>query len=225
MNVNNFNPNQFPIMLNMMNNIYPNMGFNMNNFNNLNNQSLMNTMANWMNMNPFLIQAYNNMIQMNMNQMNMNQMNMNQMNMNQMNMNQSNNKMNFVKVSNSEAKSKTSIFKNLPNMNFDASSPFDNSPKANIVFNTQKGHTTNLIASYNMKVKDLLLKYVEKLGLGPGVIGDSIFFLFNGKKLKLNEEKTVCECGLHNGGHIVVLDIKEVIGAKNFIKPFTILEK
>ena len=212
MNGNNFNQNQFYMMLNMMNNMYPNMGYNMNNYNNLNNQLLMNQMLNWMNMNPNLMQLYNNMNQMNMNQMNMNQMNMNQMNINQKNSNQ--NKMNFIKVSPLEAKNRTNVLKNIPNINFDASSPFDNSPKANIVFNTQKGQVTNLIASYNMKVKDLLLTYVTKLGLGPGVMGESLFFLFNGQKLNFKEEKTVFEIGLHNGGHIVVLDKKEVIGAK-----------
>ena len=217
MNGNNFNQNQFYMMLNMMNNMYPNMGYNMNNYNNLNNQLLMNQMSNWMNMNPNLMQLYNNMNQMNMNQMNMNQMNMNKMNMNQMNINQKNsnqNKMNFIKVSPLEAKNRTNVLKNIPNINFDASSPFDNSPNANIVFNTQKGQVTNLIASYNMKVKDLLLTYVTKLGLGPGVMGESLFFLFNGQKLNFKEEKTVFEIGLHNGGHIVVLDKKEVIGAK-----------
>ena len=207
MNGNNFNQNQFYMMLNMMNNMYPNMGYNMNNYNNLNNQLLMNQMLNWMNMNPNLMQLYNNMNQMNMNQMNMNQMNMNQNNTNQ-------NKMNFIKVSPLEAKTRTNVLKNIPNINFDASSPLDNSPKTNIVFNTQKGQVTNLIASYNMKVKDLLLTYVIKLGLGPGVMGESLFFLFNGQKLNLNEEKTVYEIGLHNGGHIVVLDKKEVIGVK-----------
>ena len=212
MNGNNFNQNQFYMMLNMMNNMYPNMGYNMNNYNNLNNQLLMNQMLNWMNMNPNLMQLYNNMNQMNMNQMNMNQMNMNQMKMNQNNTNQ--NKMNFIKVSPLEAKTRTNILKNIPNINFDASSPLDNSPKTNIVFNTQKGQVTNLIASHNMKVKDLLLTYVIKLGLGPGVMGESLFFLFNGQKLNLKEEKTVFEMGLHNGGHIVVLDKKEVIGAK-----------
>ena len=212
MNGNNFNQNQFYMMLNMMNNMYPNMGYNMNNYNNLNNQLLMNQMSNWMNMNPNLMQLYNNMNQMNMNQMNMNKMNMNQMNINQKNSNQ--NKMNFIKVSPLEAKNRTNVLKNIPNINFDASSPFDNSPKANIVFNTQKGQVTNLIASYNMKVKDLLLTYVTKLGLGPGVMGESLFFLFNGQKLNFKEEKTVFEIGLHNGGHIVVLDKKEVIGAK-----------
>ena len=204
--MNNFDPITFNMMLNMMNNMYPNQGYNMNNYNSYNNQNLMNFMINWMNANPILFQMYQNMNQMNQN---MNQ-NMNEY-ANQNNNNS--NKMKFIKVSPSEAQQSVSK-KNMQNLNFDASSPFDNSPKTNIVFNTQKGHTTNIIASYNMKVKDLLLNYVQKLGLGPAVMGDSLFFLFNGSKLKLNEEKTIYDIGLHTGGHIVVLDVKEVIGAK-----------
>ena len=196
MNFNNIDPVTFNMMLCMMNNMYPNMGYNMNNFNYnmLNTQNGMNLMTNWMNSNPNLFQTYQNMNQMN-------------------NINQNKFRMNVVRVSNNEAKKGGIFNNNTGNLSFDASSPFDNSPKANVVFNTQKGHTTNMIASYNMKIKDLLLNYVQRLGLGPGVMGDSLFFLFNGQKIDLNEERTVFDIGLHNGGHIVVLDVKEVIGA------------
>ena len=196
MNFNNIDPVTFNMMLCMMNNMDPNMGYNMNNFNYnmLNTQNGMNLMTNWMNSNPNLFQTYQNMNQLN-------------------NMNQNKYRMNVVSVSNNEAKKGGIFNKNMGNLSFDASSPFDNSPKTNVVFNTQKGHTTNMIASYNMKIKDLLLNYVQRLGLGPGVMGDSLFFLFNGQKIDLNEERTVFDIGLHNGGHIVVLDVKEVIGA------------
>ena len=59
----NFDPVTFNMMLNMMNVMYPNMGYNINNYNSnmYNNQALMNKMMNWMNQNPFLQQMYNNM--------------------------------------------------------------------------------------------------------------------------------------------------------------------
>ena len=44
-----------------------------------------------------------------------------------------------------------------------------------------------------MKIKDLLLQYVSRLGLGPGVIGNSLFFVYNGLRINQNEEKTVGE--------------------------------
>ena len=125
------------------------------------------------------------------------------------------NRMNFVNVSNNEARQGGIFNNNMLNISFDASSPFDNSPKVNVILNTMKGHKTTIIATYNMKVKDLLLQYVQKLGLGPNVMGDSLFFLFNGKKIDINEQGTVYDLGLHSGGQIVVLDIKGVIGANN----------
>ena len=195
MNFNYIDPITFNMMLNMMNVMHPNMGFNMNkyNYNMMNNQNGMNLMKNWMNSNPNLFQTYTNMS-------------------NQKSNNQ--NKMNFVNVSRNEARS-GGVFNNyIPNnISIDASSPFDDSPKVNVILNTMKGHKTNIIASYNMPVKDLLLLYVQKLGLGPAVMGDSLFFLFNGQKISVNEQRTVYDLGLHNGGQIVVLDIKGVIGA------------
>ena len=195
MNFNYMDPMTFNMMLNMMNVMHPNMGFNMNNYNYnmMNNQNGMNLMMNWMNANPNLVQTYQNMSNQ---------------------VNNSQNKMNFVNVSRNEARSGGIFKNNMPNnISIDASSPYDNSPKVNIILNTMKGHKTNIIASYNMKVKDLLLLYVQKLGLGPAVMGDSLFFLFNGQKIDINEERTVYDLSLHNGGQIVVLDIKGVIGA------------
>ena len=56
----NFDPMTFNMMLNMMNVMHPNMGYNQNNFNNYNSAALMNMMMNWMNSNPLLLQMYNN---------------------------------------------------------------------------------------------------------------------------------------------------------------------
>ena len=122
--------------------------------------------------------------------------------------------MNFVSVSNNQAQS-GGIFRNnmVGSFTYNAASPFDNSPKANILFTTQKWQKANIIAPYTMKVKDLLSLYIQKLGLGPGVMGVSLFFLFNGKQIDLNEQSSIFDLGLHNGGNILVLDIKEVIGA------------
>ena len=199
MNFTYMDPMTFNMMLNMMNVMHPNKGFNMNNYNYnmMNNPNGMNLMMNWMNGNPNLFQTYQNMSNQN---------------------NQNQNKMNFVNVSNNEARNGGILSNNMPNISIDASSPFDSSPKVNIILNTMKGHKTNIVASYNMKIKDLLLLYVQKLGLGPAVMGDSLFFLFNGQKIDINEQRTVYDLGLHNGGQIVVLDIKGVIGAKIFIK-------
>jgi len=41
----------------------------------------------------------------------------------------------------------------------------------------------------NSKVKDVLIKYVLRIGLGPEVIDDSIYCLYSGNKIKINEEE------------------------------------
>ena len=202
----NFDPMTFNAMLNMMNQLYPNMGYNMNNFNMYNNQFLTNLMMSWMLMNPSLIQTYNNF--------NHN----NNINMNQFNIFQNRNGMNSVSVSQAELEqAKVTgggvIPRNLRDINYDASSPYDNfSTKTNIFFTTQKGHKMNITCPLNMKVKDLFIKYVTRLGLGPSIMGNSFYFLFNGHRLSHNEEKTVQEAGIA-GSHIIVIDVRGVIGS------------
>ena len=207
MNQNNYNPMNFYMMLNMMNLMYPNNGYNINNYNMYNKDYLNNLMINWMNMNPNLKIIYQNMVQNN----NINQ----NYNINQ-NMNNSN-RMNSVNVSKSQFEqiNKTgNVFKNISNkLTYDISSPFNINPKANIIFNTQKNQMINIIAPFDMKVKDLLSNFVQKLGLGIGVMEKSLFFLFNGFKIDINEEKNIVEYGLDKGGKIIVMDIKEVIGS------------
>ena len=205
-----FDPMIFNMMLNMMNIIHPNMGYNINNYNINNPQIIINIMRNWINMNPNLLQMYQNF---NLNNNNINQNNINNNNNN----NNKLNRMNFVKVSESELEkikvNGGALGNSAANFSLDASDPNDNSPKINIVFITQKQQKANIVASINMKVKDLLLKYVNRLGLGPNVMNDSLFFLYNGSKIDLNEQKTIFEFGLDTGKTIMVLDIKEVIGA------------
>ena len=209
---NNFDPMTFNMMLNMMNIIYPNMGYNQNNFNmNNNNQNLMNMMMNWMNMNPNLYQMYQNM--MNQNNNNINQFNNN----NNYNFNDNDNRMNILTDSQSSInQAKVTgggiLPKNIQGGNYDVS-PYDNSLKTNICFITQKGQKMNIICPYNMKVRDLFIKYVQRLGLGPNVLGDSIFFLFNGSKINKNDNRSVGDLGIVAGSYIIVLDLKGVIGS------------
>ena len=207
-----FDPMTFNVMLNMMNILYPNMGYNINNYNMNNQQILMNMMMNWMNTNPIILQMYNNVLS-NYNNLNQNINNNN----NNINMNNNAKRMNFVNVSKSDLEQiKVNggvLNTNAANFNLDTTNPFDNSPKLNIIFMTQKHQRATIIATYNMKIKDLLMKYISKIGLGPNVMGNSIFFLFNGKQIDINEEQTIRDYGLKAGAIILVLDVKEVIGA------------
>ena len=209
MNNMNMNPMTFNAMLNMMNQLYPNMGYNMNNFNMYNNQFLYYLMMNWILMNPSLIQTYNNLNQNN-------QFNMNQFN--QFKNNNQNPGMSFISVSKEDLNQAIVngggiISNNFQNIYCDFSSPNDLTPKVNVTFKTQKGQKMNIVCPSNLKIKDLLFKYISRLGLGPGVIGSAIFFLFNGSKLDKNENRTVTQMGMTSGSTVVVLDIRGIIGS------------
>ena len=125
--------------------------------------------------------------------------------------------MNFVNVNQNQMNNNQvngGVLNNNSNANFsyNVASSMNLSPVTNIIFTTMKEQKANIIAPIDMKIKDLIFKYVTKLGLGPNVMGTSLFFLFNGKKINYNEEKTIHEYGLENA-HIIVLDPKEVIGS------------
>ena len=195
----NLDPMTFNMMLNMMNVMHPNMGYNSNNYNyNMNNSAdSMNLMMNWMNMNPLLLQMYNNMFQNN---------NMSQNYNNNINLNNSNN---------SQANVAGGINNNKPEMCYDLS-PNNNEQKFNVVFVHPTGKKIMIICPISLKVKDLLLQYISRIGLSDSLIGKDIFFIYNGLKIDEKEEKQVSQYFFHGMLHnILVVDTKNIIGAKS----------
>ena len=107
-------------------------------------------------------------------------------------------------------------FSKVSNSPLDISNPNDMSHKVNITFTTQKGQKMNIVCSVNTKIKDLFIKYISRLGLGPNVMGDSIFFLFNGKKIDKNDNRQINQLGFsfNTGTTILVIDTKDIIGSQ-----------
>ena len=218
MNQNNlvYNPVAFYGLLNYLNLMYPNSGYNLNNYNIYNANYNMQIMQNWMNMNPLLATVYQNMLnQCNMN-MNIpqnqsppqfvNQNNINNINnANMNNANNMNNMNNANNMNNSNNMSNNTKVYSMPS--------YDDSPKINIAFTTQKGKKMNIICSYNTKIKELFTEYMQKIGLGPGVIGNDFYFLYNGSKFDQNDNRTVGELGLNSFCTFIVIDTKDIIGA------------
>ena len=218
MNQNNlvYNPVAFFGFLNYLNSMYPNSGYNLNNYNIYNANYNMQIMQNWMNMNPLLATVYQNMLnQCNMN-MNIpqnqsppqfvNQNNINNINnANMNNANNMNNMNNANNMNNSNNMSNNTKVYSMPS--------YDDSPKINIAFTTQKGKKMNIICSYNTKIKELFTEYMQKIGLGPGVIGNDFYFLYNGSKFDQNDNRTVGELGLNSFCTFIVIDTKDIIGA------------
>ena len=208
-NPQNYNPMLFYMMLNMMNNMNPGMGYNMNNYNVNNIQNNMNLMMNWINMNPILFQIY---------QMMMYNQNNNFTKFNNNNNSFKDNKLSLIRVSEQDLKqAKVTgggvLFKKIPNNSSIDLSPNSTTLKTNVAFTTQKGQKVMIVCPVKMKLKDLFVNYITRLGLGPNVMGDSIFFLYNGAKINKNDSRTVGELGLISGSNIVVLDLKGVIGS------------
>ena len=85
--------------------------------------------------------------------------------------------------------------------------------KINIFFQNPSGTKVNVLSPSDITVKDLLLKYVSKLGLGENIIDSAIYFLFSGARLKKDNEKKIYELGMMNGAIIIVIDRNALIGA------------
>ena len=92
--------------------------------------------------------------------------------------------------------------------------PQNGGPRYNINFQTPAGFKVLMVTPINATIGDVLFEYVSVVGLGPGVIGKGIYFLFNGTKIKESEyNKTVEELGVTTFSHVIVVDTENLIVA------------
>ena len=104
----------------------------------------------------------------------------------------------------------------LPRKNFEINNddfPGYQGIKYNIYFQSPSGNKVPILCPNNIKIKDLLRKYVSKIGLGENVIDNAIYFLFNGAKLNSNDNRTIEDIRMYNNTIIIVIDRAAVIGA------------
>ena len=191
-------PNQNNNMNQNWNNMFIPNNMNMNNFmiNNMGMNNLNNPMAVQMNM--MLMQFYNQMQQMQ-------QLN-NQMQMNMFKYANVNN--------NAQATDR------LPQYD-QTTDPFLNypGPRVNLMFQTAKGHKIIIAAPYNLPFHQVLVEYIRKCGLGPNALYDGFYFLFNGAKIPINDNKKLVQdiaktWSMDQGViSIVVVDTKNLIGS------------
>ena len=83
----------------------------------------------------------------------------------------------------------------------------------NIVFINAKCHKITISIPCNVKVYDLLCKYMKKIGLNPNLIGKEKIFLYNTIKLTQNDYNKLVQNTLYDMAYILVLDTKNLIGA------------
>ena len=201
------------------------------------NQSFYGNMNN-MNINPAAYQAFINMMRMNPNFNFNNSMNLNNMMTQFMMMNpsffQMNNdnfqNINFIRPA-VENLNTQQIIKNggvIPRAkNFNQSLQNEDSfpgytgQRINCVFETGTGLTINIATPINVIVQELLIKFANRVGVGPALIGNKIFFIANGSSIKPDEKKLVGDYFMGSSFElkfqikIIVLDASNVIGAFN----------
>ena len=191
-NMNNINPMVLQFMYNFMLMMNPNI--------NVNNPMNVNTnLMNFINSNPFFFQ-YFMMMQNNNNNMNNNNMN-NNFNMVQGNQNQNTQKYGLFDKPNPTNNSKSFFI-----------CPEITGSRVNIMFVTGTGIKTMIIAPINLPVRDLLREYIKRMGLDIGVLGKYIYFLFNGLKININENKNIFQFGLNASNVIMVIDTSNLLG-------------
>ena len=170
---------------------------------------------NMMNNNNMNMMNNNNMNMMNM--MNMNMMNLMNNNMNNMNMNnfmnnsQNNNGgINFYQKSPEPAEliqrgDKTKMVEAYPGL--------QKSNRLNVVMHASSGLRLVMSTPPETPIRVHIRKYLEKLGLGEGVLEKDLVFLINANKLDVNSlarMDTICQ-GFQTV--ILVIDVKNVIAA------------
>ena len=91
----------------------------------------------------------------------------------------------------------------------------NNNRRINIGFDKPNSFWINIIVPIDIKVKDLLLTYAKKVEIDQNLLGRDIYFLFNGYKININEDKDLTSFGLKDGDKIIVVDSKVKIGGNS----------
>jgi hypothetical protein len=89
----------------------------------------------------------------------------------------------------------------------------------NIIFETGAGLRYSFAVSENIPMKELLLKFIRKIGISESLMGSKILFILNGATIPANEERSIKDyfkeknIGIANQSKIIVIDGSNVIGA------------
>ena len=150
-------------------------------------------------------------------------MNQQNKNMNINNNNSNNNKIDILKETSEKIKNASKKGGILPrngnnnNLNYNNNDPFpgNTSLRIVIVFITGTGMKIPINAPINVSLHDLFIAFIHKVNLDESVLGKYIYFLFNGGRLKINEQKTISNFGFKTGDFIIVIDTSNLLGGIN----------
>ncbi len=83
----------------------------------------------------------------------------------------------------------------------------------NLIFCATSGLKVDMPIGLNNTLQDTLIKYCQKIGVPPSLIGEKLVFFLNAEKLDSLSKETIGQIGLKNGTRITVLDQGNIIGA------------
>ncbi len=64
----------------------------------------------------------------------------------------------------------------------------------------------------NISVHDLFVAFIRRMNLDESVLGKYIYFLNNGAKIKINEQKSIRNYGFNDADIILVIDTSNLLG-------------
>lgn len=86
----------------------------------------------------------------------------------------------------------------------------DGVKKINVIFIVENSFKAILVCPITATIKEILNKFIEKIGLSPNAI-NSLLFLCNGTALN-KKENTLENYGISEGANIFVINIKNLLG-------------
>ena len=95
--------------------------------------------------------------------------------------------------------------------------PENNNKRINILFVCSTGLKVTLCVPIDIKIKDLLLSFIQCIGLSEKSLGKDIAFLFNSCMINAKEETNIIKYGLKNNCSIIVVDQRNVYGGDSLL--------
>ena len=92
--------------------------------------------------------------------------------------------------------------------------PGNTNPRIVLMFISGTGLKVAMNVPINISVHDLFVAFIHRMNLDESVLGKYIYFLYNGNKLKIDEQKTVLEFGFKESETILVLDTSNLLGGE-----------
>ena len=83
--------------------------------------------------------------------------------------------------------------------------------RISIFFIASTGFKIKMNPPENIKISELLSKFMKKIKLSENLIDKNLFFIFNGAILKKDDNRNISELGISNNGRITIVDLNNYL--------------